>query len=262
MERSWSDSAERRRPVNKTFWELLASWGEAEQRDAGDLLIAKSATHTDLMLVESGQLVVNTEAGSEIQLQAPTIVGEQSLLTGRPTNASVSCLSRTHLRRIDTDHFRRQVLIAPEGLALLQALTRLAVDRLRGHFHTSPYLALIAHDGRKSDLIQLAREYADFLGHQALLSTHHTGERLTMELGLRPARKVQSGPLGGDQEVGSLIVAGLVGAVLFFPDPLSNQPHAMDVHALLRLCDVHHIPVATNPSSGHHLLRSLMTETR
>lgn len=262
MERSWSDSAEGQSPLEPALWERLANWGEPERRDAGDILIAKSAAHTDLLLVESGKLVVSTGTASLIRLQAPTIIGEQSLLSGRPTNASVSCDSPVRIRRIYRDLWRQEVVIDPHGLELLQALTRLTIDRLLGRFHPSPYLALIAHDGRKSDLIQLAREHADFLSYQPLLSTRHTGERLHTELGLQPVRVVESGPLGGDQEVGSLIVAGLVGAVLFFPDPLSNQPHAMDVQALLRLCDVHHIPVATNPSSGHHLLRSLMTETR
>lgn len=260
MERNRADSGEVRTPLERPLWELVAGWGEPDAKASGEILIAENKESTDLMLVESGELEISTSDGSRIRLQAPTLVGEQSLLSGRPTNARVTTCSPVRFRRVAPDRFREMAVRDPQGLALLQGLMRVTIDRLQGRFHLDPYVALIAHDELKQDLIDLAREHVAFLGRQALLCTRHTGERLGTELGLHPARVVSSGPFGGDQEVGALVVAGLVRAVLFFPDPLSSQPHTVDVQALLRLCDVHRVPVATNRGTGHHLLRSLKTE--
>jgi len=131
------------------------------------------------------------------------------------------------------------------------------MKRLQGRFHHKTYLALIAHDGRKPALLEMAQRHRQMLSSRPLLTTAHTGARLTEHLGLTISRRVSSGPLGGDQEVGSLVVAGLVEAVVFFPDPLSNQPHSADVAALLRVCDVCGVPLATNAGTADLMLTAL-----
>lgn len=117
-------------------------------------------------------------------------------------------------------------------------------------------LALIAHDEKKDDLIRLARQYRSTLARLHLLATSHTGESLARELDL-PVERMQSGPQGGDVQIASRIVDGNVDAVVFLRDPLTAHPHEPDIQALLKVCDVHGVPVATNLASAEILLRSL-----
>src|SRR5690606_14914239 len=106
-------------------------------------------------------------------------------------------------------------------------------------------VALIAHDRMKLDLAMFARDNADVLGRFHLIATGTTGKVLSEKTGLTIER-LQSGPQGGDLQVGARIAEDNVLAVIFFRDPLTAQPHEPDVSALLRICDVHHVPLATN----------------
>ena len=119
-----------------------------------------------------------------------------------------------------------------------------------------PRIALIAHDKKKDDMIALAAEYLDFLGSCDLVATGTTGGRLANELGLTIERK-HSGPFGGDLQIGSLLVDGLIDAVIFLRDPMTPQPHEPDINALVRACDVHNVACATNVSTAHLVLCQL-----
>ncbi|WP_167235055.1 methylglyoxal synthase [Massilia genomosp. 1] len=121
---------------------------------------------------------------------------------------------------------------------------------------TMPRIALIAHDKKKDDMIVLAGEYVDFLRGCQLMATGTTGARLIMELGLAVERK-ESGPFGGDLQIGAALVEGQVDAVVFLRDPMTPQPHEPDINALVRACDVHNVACATNLSSAHVLLSHL-----
>ena len=115
------------------------------------------------------------------------------------------------------------------------------------------YVALIAHDQKKLDLAMFANQHADLLRRFKLVATGTTGKILTEKTGLQIER-VQSGPLGGDLQVGALIANDQVAAVLFFRDPLTAQPHEPDVAALLRICDVHQVPLATNLATAEAIM--------
>jgi methylglyoxal synthase len=117
-------------------------------------------------------------------------------------------------------------------------------------------IALIAHDKKKDDMITLAGEYLDFLKSCELSATGTTGGRLIAELGLSVERK-HSGPFGGDLQIGSLLVEGLIDCVIFLRDPMTPQPHEPDINALVRACDVHNVACATNLSSAHLVLSQL-----
>jgi methylglyoxal synthase len=119
-----------------------------------------------------------------------------------------------------------------------------------------PRIALIAHDKKKDDMIALAREYAPFLQQCELCATGTTGGRLIAEVGLTVERK-HSGPLGGDLQIGSLLVEGLIDAIIFLRDPMTPQPHEPDINALVRACDVHNVACATNLASAHLVLSQL-----
>ncbi|NVD69510.1 methylglyoxal synthase [Duganella sp. BJB1802] len=117
-------------------------------------------------------------------------------------------------------------------------------------------IALIAHDKKKDDMIALAAEYKDFLATCTLTATGTTGGRLINELGLTVDRK-HSGPFGGDLQIGSMLVEGGIDCVIFLRDPMTPQPHEPDINALVRACDVHNTPCATNVSSAHLVLSQL-----
>ena len=106
-------------------------------------------------------------------------------------------------------------------------------------------VALIAHDRKKLDLAMFARDHADVLGHFPLIATGTTGQVLGEKTGLDITR-LRSGPDGGDLQVGARVAEDQVLAVIFFRDPLTAQPHEPDVSALMRICDVHQVPLATN----------------
>jgi methylglyoxal synthase len=124
-----------------------------------------------------------------------------------------------------------------------------------------PRIALIAHDKKKDDMITLAAEYADFLRGCYLTATGTTGGRLANELGLTIDRK-QSGPFGGDLQIGTLLVEGLIDAVIFLRDPMTPQPHEPDINALVRACDVHNVACATNVATAHMVLNQLKLAAR
>ena len=117
-------------------------------------------------------------------------------------------------------------------------------------------IALIAHDKKKNDMIELAIKYKDVLAPHSLCATGTTGTLVMGETGLKITR-MKSGPLGGDQQIGSLLADGKLDLVIFLRDPLTAQPHEPDVSALLRLCDVQNIPLATNVKSAEIILDAL-----
>ena len=124
-----------------------------------------------------------------------------------------------------------------------------------------PRIALIAHDKKKDDMITLAAEYLSFLQTCTLVATGTTGGRLINELGLTVERK-QSGPFGGDLQIGSALVDGKIDAVIFLRDPMTPQPHEPDINALVRACDVHNVACATNLSSAHLVLSQLQSAAK
>lgn len=123
------------------------------------------------------------------------------------------------------------------------------------------HIALIAHDAKKEQMVLLAREFKHFLARCHLMATGTTGTRLVAETGLVVERML-SGPMGGDLQIGARLAEGRVDAVIFLRDPMTPQPHEPDINALVRACDVHDVPCATNPASARHLLRALSTEFR
>ncbi|ETT81128.1 methylglyoxal synthase [Viridibacillus sp. FSL R5-0477] len=117
-------------------------------------------------------------------------------------------------------------------------------------------ITLIAHDNKKDSLIQFVTAYRDILAEHSLYATGTTGQRVIDETGL-PVTRFRSGPLGGDQQIGSMIADNDMDMIIFFRDPLTAQPHEPDVSALIRLCDVYQIPLATNMGTAEVLLKGL-----
>ncbi|HHE71940.1 MAG TPA: methylglyoxal synthase [Chloroflexi bacterium] len=117
------------------------------------------------------------------------------------------------------------------------------------------HIALIAHDSQKDDLLAWARFNRGSLAQHELYATGTTGWLLERELGI-PVHRMQSGPLGGDVQIGALIAEGVIDFMVFFWDPLEAQPHDPDVKALLRMAVLWNIPVATNRASADFMFSS------
>lgn len=116
-------------------------------------------------------------------------------------------------------------------------------------------IALIAHDNKKADLIEWCGQNKDILTQHFLCGTGTTARMITDKTGL-PVKGYNSGPLGGDQQIGAKIVEGRIDFVVFFSDPLTAQPHDPDVKALLRIAQVYDIPIANNRASADFMIHS------
>lgn len=117
-------------------------------------------------------------------------------------------------------------------------------------------IALIAHDKKKDDMVALATEFKEILKENQLFATGTTGGRIIEATGL-DVHRFKSGPLGGDQQIGAAISNNEMDLVIFLRDPLTPQAHEPDISALLRLCDVYEIPLATNDSSARIMIQAV-----
>ncbi|GAA0768320.1 MULTISPECIES: methylglyoxal synthase [Clostridium] len=117
-------------------------------------------------------------------------------------------------------------------------------------------VALVAHDKKKDDIIDFAKRYKDVLKDHELYATGTTGKLINEIVGL-PIYRFLSGPLGGDQQIGARLAEGNMDMIIFLRDPLTAQPHEPDVTALIRLSDVHCIPLATNIGTAEVFMKAL-----
>lgn len=117
-------------------------------------------------------------------------------------------------------------------------------------------IALIAHDRKKDEMVRFAIAYKHLLKNHRLYATGTTGKRIAEATGL-PVHRFLSGPLGGDQQIGAKVAENEMDCIIFLRDPLTAQPHEPDILALLRLADVHQIPLATNLATAEVLIRSI-----
>ena len=117
-------------------------------------------------------------------------------------------------------------------------------------------IAVIAHDGKKADMVAFVMKRLEFFNRPDvdIVATGTTGKRI-IHAGVEKVQTVNSGPMGGDAEIGAMVTRGEIDGVIFFRDPLDKHPHDVDISMLMRLCDVHEVPLATNYKSAHILVK-------
>ena len=116
-------------------------------------------------------------------------------------------------------------------------------------------VALIAHDGKKADMVAFAIAHQDVLGKYHLIGTNTTGTMIESKTGLH-IETMLSGPKGGDAQVAAKVAVGEVAAVFFFVDPLGKHPHDPDIQSLMRICNVHNVPLASNAATAEYIISS------
>ena len=237
-------------------WNELTTWltsepvrkvlGNPRVFRQGSILLHAHEQVNGVFVLTKGDIMAQLAHGGMLALQAPTCVGELGFLGQNPAIATVECTTEVEAYFIDKGClFALSELDQRKGMELMFLLSRLAIDRWGGRYHDR-YVALVAHDNKKAELIEFVRENRAYFETRNIIATRTTGQRLSSELNIRVARTTLSGPMGGDQEIGGLVSNGLIDAVFFFRDPAWSAPHLSDVNALVRICEVHNVPIATN----------------
>ena len=119
-------------------------------------------------------------------------------------------------------------------------------------------IALVAHDNKKADMVAFVSKRLNFFNREdiSIITTGTTGKHVK-HAGIKNIETVNSGPLGGDAEIAAQVVKGMIDLVIFMRDPLDKHPHDVDISMLMRLCDVHNIPLATNYRTASYLVKYL-----
>jgi len=150
-------------------------------------------------------------------------------------------------------------MLSMRGLAKIRGLADLIAKPDKEHIGMNEVnekrktLALIAHDGKKADMVAFALQYKSVLERYALIATSTTGQLLSEKCGLT-VQRVLSGPIGGDAQIAAKVAEGLIEAVFFFVDPLGKHPHDPDIQSLLRICNAHNVPLATNAATASYII--------
>ena len=232
---------------------------------AETIVMRKGEPSDSLVFILNG-LVQVLDGDRQLAIEKPGAVIGESLFSDEATRvADVKTIEPTTVGRFSIHDFEN-FLDRNQALALKYREYFLAIRRARSeqiaaesYTDTRKYLALIAHNNMKASLMEFCSIHSNKLEKFPLIATGTTGSMLYKKTGLCLSQKVASGPLGGDQAVGTLISTKNICGVIFFRDPLSSHPHHADIEALGRLCDVYQIPFATNPQSGEAILDYLLS---
>ncbi|GAA4518389.1 methylglyoxal synthase [Sphingobacterium thermophilum] len=119
-------------------------------------------------------------------------------------------------------------------------------------------IALIAHDGKKAEMVAFVKDHIEYLKKAHLIATGTTGTYI-LQTGLQVELKL-SGPKGGDAQIAALAAEGKISGIIFFRDPLGKHPHEPDIQMLMRICDLYNVPLATNPATGSLIIEGLLDE--
>ena len=245
--------------------ERLAAHMSIETIEKQAIIMQKGEPADSMIFIIDG-LVQILDGDRQLALQSTGDFLGESLFSEEATRtANVQAVEPATVGRL-TIHDFHDFLQDSQALAIrfrqyFQAIGNARAQQVaaENYVDSKKYLALIAHNNMKEGLMEFCDMHSDKLEKFPLIATGTTGSMLYKKTGLCLSRKVASGPLGGDQAVGTLISTKNICGVIFFRDPLSSHPHHADIEALGRLCDVYQIPFATNPQSGEAILDYLLS---
>jgi len=231
-----------------------------------DAILMRKGEPADCMaFLVSGRVQIIENERQIALLTTGDCLGESMFSDEATRVADVQAMETTEVGLFTIDDFQA-LLESHQRLALQFREIFKAVGQARAQQHAAEsyvdkrkYLALIAHNNMKESLMEFCSIHTNKLEQFPLIATGTTGSMLYKKTGMCLSRKVASGPLGGDQAVGTLISTQNIIGVIFFRDPLSSHPHHADIEALGRLCDVYQVPFATNPQSGEAILDYLLS---
>ena len=231
-----------------------------------DTILMKKGEPSDSMAFILDGLVQILDGERQIAIERKGAFVGESLFSDEATRgANVETIEPTTVGRFSFFNFNafpdKNQPLALKYREYFRAIGRARDEQLLAESYSDKrkYLALIAHNNMKPSLMEFCSIHTNKLEKFPLIATGTTGSMLYAKTGLSLSKKVASGPLGGDQAVGTLISTKNICGVIFFRDPLSAHPHHADIEALGRLCDVYQIPFATNPQSGEAILDYLLS---
>lgn len=235
--------------------------GMSLRRFSNDETLSREGEPADstLILLEGMAHVVVKEQ-RVATLQDGDLFGESAFSEDASRKANVIARTDGVAAELTTEQFEtlmtQQPHLAWKYQRFLETLRRKNTDFNERFFHrdTSRYVALLAHNDKKSELIEFVKQHRWFFNKYPLVATGTTGTAIFQSTGITLSRKVNSGPLGGDQVIGAMVASDNILAVIFFRDPLSPHAHHADVEALGRVCDVYRIPFATNTATAEAVL--------
>lgn len=236
--------------------------------DVNETILAKGEPASSLMFLISGSVNIHLNDHLIAKLTQGAIFGEGMFSNQGKRIADAVTVESTDVLLFDLSTYESLIRQNPE----VALKCKLIFEKLykqnslaNEYFFTkdpAKYLALVAHNEMKKSLVSFVQSHVKKINMFPLVATGTTGELLYKEAKIVLAKKVKSGPLGGDQAIGQMISTDNVCGVIFFRDPLSSHPHHADIEALGRLCDVYQIPLATNPASALAVLNYLTDTER
>ena len=233
--------------------------------DANETLMSEGEPAICLMYLLSGKvrvLAANTQLNS---IDIGGCFGESMFSDQGTRTASVQAVEKSVLAEFTLEDYSSFIAhnssLAVKFKNYFIAIKARRDDETHGLLYRDhkKYLALIAHNEMKKSLADFVKLHVEDIGRFPLVATGTTGMMLYKETGLVLGKKVASGPLGGDQAIGTMVSTDNICGIIFFRDPLSAHPHHADIEALGRLCDVYQVPFATNPGTAQAILKYLQS---
>jgi methylglyoxal synthase len=245
---------------------IFSEYLDPHYADPNVILMAEGEPADCLMYLLEGNVRILADNTQISSIDIGGCFGESMFSEQGTRTASVQAIERSLVARFTLEDYSRFIAQYPT-LAVKYKNYFIAI-KARNDNQThgllfkddKKYLALIAHNEMKKSLAEFVKLHVEDIGRFPLVATGTTGMMLYKETGLVLGKKVASGPLGGDQAIGTMVSTDNICGIIFFRDPLSAHPHHADIEALGRLCDVYQVPFATNPGTGEAILKYLKSD--
>ena len=245
---------------------IFSEYLNLHHADPNAILMAEGEPADCLMYLLDGNVRILADNTQISSIDIGGCFGESMFSEQGTRTASVQAIERSLVATFTLEDYSR--FIAQNSTLAVKFKNYFIATKARNDNQThgllfkddKKYLALIAHNEMKKSLAEFVKLHVDDIGRFPLVATGTTGMMLYKETGLVLGKKVASGPLGGDQAIGTMVSTDNICGIIFFRDSLSAHPHHADIEALGRLCDVYQVPFATNPGTGEAILKYLKSD--